>query len=258
MAAGGAAITAFYMFRLWYLTFAGEPRDHHVYDHAHESPRIMYMPLVVLALFAVFVGGELARPGRAESAGAGPAGRHAGHASVGKLLTDLHYPSEHDVHLAENRVAHDGRVGGVRHGAWPASCWRRCCMPGGFWTRPRWPSSSAAIYLFLLHKWYFDELYDAIFVQPVMFISRRVAQFDKDVIDRFIDSLAYGVRRIACARRSDRSLFGRWAGQLDRPPDVCPGAELARRAETGKLRQYVMFIVVGTVALFVLISVLVF
>ena len=31
-------ITAFYMFRLWFMTFAGKPRDHHVYDHAHESP----------------------------------------------------------------------------------------------------------------------------------------------------------------------------------------------------------------------------
>ena len=51
MAAGGAAITAFYMFRLWYMTFAGKPRDHHVYEHAHESPRVMYMPLVVLAVW---------------------------------------------------------------------------------------------------------------------------------------------------------------------------------------------------------------
>ena len=36
--AGGAFLTAFYMFRLWFMTFAGAPRDHHVADHAHESP----------------------------------------------------------------------------------------------------------------------------------------------------------------------------------------------------------------------------
>ena len=40
-AAGGASITAFYMFRLWYMTFIGQPRDHHVYEHAHESPKVM-------------------------------------------------------------------------------------------------------------------------------------------------------------------------------------------------------------------------
>ncbi|MFM8220094.1 MAG: proton-conducting transporter membrane subunit, partial [Planctomycetaceae bacterium] len=37
----GAGITAFYMFRLWFYTFAGEPRDAHVYEHAHESPAVM-------------------------------------------------------------------------------------------------------------------------------------------------------------------------------------------------------------------------
>ena len=45
----GAAMTAFYMFRLWYMTFVGTPRDEHVYHHAHESPRSMVVPLVVLA-----------------------------------------------------------------------------------------------------------------------------------------------------------------------------------------------------------------
>src|SRR4029079_1347855 len=50
----GAGITAFYMFRLWFYTFAGEPRDHHVYDHAHESPWVMTIPLIVLSFFAAF------------------------------------------------------------------------------------------------------------------------------------------------------------------------------------------------------------
>ena len=56
VAAGGAAITAFYMFRLWFLTFAGEPRDEHIYAHAHESPRVMTIPLVILAVMAVIAG----------------------------------------------------------------------------------------------------------------------------------------------------------------------------------------------------------
>ena len=55
-AAVSAAITAFYMFRLWFMTFAGEPRDHHRYDHAHESPQVMTGPLVLLAVFAVCAG----------------------------------------------------------------------------------------------------------------------------------------------------------------------------------------------------------
>jgi len=57
--AGGAFITAFYMFRLWFLTFAGSPRDAHVAGHAHESPTVMTRPLVVLAVFAVIAGWAL-------------------------------------------------------------------------------------------------------------------------------------------------------------------------------------------------------
>ncbi len=48
------------MFRLWFFTFAGQPRDAHVYEHAQESPSVMTGPLIVLSVFAIFVafGGE--------------------------------------------------------------------------------------------------------------------------------------------------------------------------------------------------------
>ena len=64
-----AGLTTFYMFRMWFLTFTGKPRDEHVYEHAHESPWTMTVPLVLLAFFSVTVawgwpirrsGGELA------------------------------------------------------------------------------------------------------------------------------------------------------------------------------------------------------
>ncbi|PWB63310.1 MAG: NADH-quinone oxidoreductase subunit L [Deltaproteobacteria bacterium] len=47
-----AGLTAFYMFRLVILTFFGEPKDHHKFDHAHESPPNMWVPLVVLAVLS--------------------------------------------------------------------------------------------------------------------------------------------------------------------------------------------------------------
>lgn len=54
-----AGCTAFYMLRLFTLAFLGKPRDHHAFEHAHESPRTMTWPLVALAVgsvFAVFLG----------------------------------------------------------------------------------------------------------------------------------------------------------------------------------------------------------
>src|SRR5262245_35384517 len=51
----GAALTTCYMFRMWFMTFVGQPRDSHAYEHAHESPPVMTLPLVVLAVLAVSV-----------------------------------------------------------------------------------------------------------------------------------------------------------------------------------------------------------
>jgi NADH-quinone oxidoreductase subunit L len=60
--AGAAGLTAFYMFRLTFLVFYGTHRgDHHVWDHAHESPRSMTVPLMILAALSV-VGGWVGIP----------------------------------------------------------------------------------------------------------------------------------------------------------------------------------------------------
>ena len=51
-----ALLTAFYVTRALWMTFYGEPRDRHLYDHAHESPRVMILPLAALALGSVVLG----------------------------------------------------------------------------------------------------------------------------------------------------------------------------------------------------------
>ncbi len=51
-----AFLTAFYMFRLFFVVFTGEPRDHHAHDHAHESPFTMTIPLMILAILSISVG----------------------------------------------------------------------------------------------------------------------------------------------------------------------------------------------------------
>ena len=175
-AAGGAAMTAFYMFRLWYMTFAGEPRDHHIYDHAHESPKVMYIPLVILAVFAIGVGWtvpftNLSVPNLLEQAR--PDGVSAGFVA-GEWLTGLSHPAEH--------LSHEVRI--------PAGVWAFGASLAGFLLATAFYGMKLVspnevkqqfkpIYVFLVHKWYFDEIYNAIFVQPVMFISRRIAEIGR-------------------------------------------------------------------------------
>ncbi|MFN0118715.1 MAG: NADH-quinone oxidoreductase subunit L [Elusimicrobiota bacterium] len=51
-----ALMTSFYMFRTWFLTFVGHPRDEEKFHHAHESPALMTIPLVLLAFLSVVLG----------------------------------------------------------------------------------------------------------------------------------------------------------------------------------------------------------
>src|SRR5204862_1784859 len=51
-----AVLTAFYVTRALWMTFYGEPRDHHLYDHARESPRVMTLPLILLGVGSAALG----------------------------------------------------------------------------------------------------------------------------------------------------------------------------------------------------------
>jgi proton-translocating NADH-quinone oxidoreductase chain L len=258
VAAGGAAITAFYMFRLWFMTFAGPPRNQERYDHAHESPRVMTMPLVVLAVFAIGVGwstntfyldsilgnfGVQALLDQAQPAGTLDTVR-------GVLLPNVVHPNEHESHLPQfhtpaELVAISTALAGLLLAAvfygW------RILDPSEVRAQFR------PIYDFLIHKWYFDELYNAIFVQPVLFVARRVAEFDTTVIDGLINGLAVWTRVVALIDDAfDRYIVDGLVNAVSRW--VFGIAIWFRGAETGRLRQYVMFIIIGTVALFVLVT----
>ncbi len=247
-ASGGAAITAFYMFRLWYLTFIGQPRDHHVYEHAHESPKVMYIPLIVLAVFAVCVGwpilgvSDLLEQAR-------PAGT-AVMANNAVYLPWLVHPAEHlshegAVHISATSVASLTALAGFVL-ATVIYAWR-FLNPSEIKSQFHW------IYKLFWNKWYFDELYQTVFVRPVMFISRRAADFDRQVIDPIINGCAYAVRSVSVLddlidRLFVDGLVNATAGWIH-----STGLKL-RGVQTGRLRQYVMLIVVGTVGLFILIS----
>ena len=194
-----AAMTSFYSWRLMFLTFFGTPRgDKHTHDHAHDAPMTMLIPLGALALGAVFSGmvwynsffGDHARVMQffgietVAEMGADVAGHGATEAGHGTT----------DQATAEHAAAKPG-VGAIYMGvdnhvledAHHVPTWVKVspfvAMLGGLilsWVfyiaRPDLPGRLAAqqrpLYLFLLNKWYFDEIYDAIFVRPAMALGR--------------------------------------------------------------------------------------
>ena len=250
--AGGAFLTAFYMFRLWFMTFAGEPRDHHVAEHVHESPAVMVWPLVVLAVLAVVAGWTL--PGGFGLANileqARPAGTEATTAG-GFVFGSLVYPAEHESHVGATHAtatmtAFTTALAGVLLAA-VMYLWKivsPTLVAGMF--RP--------VYAFLAGRWYVDELYHAIFVMPALGIARLAAGFDRNVIDRIIDGVAWSARQLAGIDAwIDRNIVD---GLVNATASATWNAGLRlKQLQTGRLRQYVMFIVVGTVALFVLASI---
>src|SRR5690606_12749329 len=108
----------------------------------------------------------------------------------------------------------------------------------------------APFYTFLRNKWYFDELYDFIFVRPSLVVSRFISSIDRNLLDQIIDGLAAICRWVArwWDRIVDRGLVD---GSVNLVADWLYGLGTSlHRLQTGQLRQYVMFIVVGTIAVF--------
>jgi NADH-quinone oxidoreductase subunit L len=251
--AGGAFLTAFYMFRLWFMTFAGSPRDHHVAEHAHESPAVMVAPLVALAILSVVAGWKL--PGgfgieplieqaRPEGTADGITG--------GFLFGGLAIPAEHDshapaIHATATMTAFLTAAGGVLLAA-VMYLWRIIS-----------PFVVAAVFLpvykFLAGRWYFDELYDAVFVRPAKGVAAIASATDRGFIDRIIDGIAWSAKKLAGLDAwFDRTVVD---GLVNATATTTWNAGLKLRGiQTGRLRQYVMFIVVGTVVIFVLATLL--
>jgi NADH-quinone oxidoreductase subunit L len=183
---GAALMTAFYSWRLLFLTFHGAPRaDHHVMEHVHESPLVMLAPLYVLAIgaivsgmlaYGVFVGDEQAAFWR------------------GSILVLPDHSALADAHHAPLWVKFAplfvGAVGiGLAYGLYI----RDPAIPA------RLAERFGGLYRLLLNKWYFDEAYDALIVRPAYAAGQALwKKGDGAVIDGLgPDAIAASTLRIA-------------------------------------------------------------
>jgi NADH-quinone oxidoreductase subunit L len=190
-----ALLTAFYSWRLLFMTFHGTPRaDEKVMDHVHESPKVMLIPLYVLAFGAIFAG-----------------------------ILGYEYFVGHDMEHFWGESILVLEEHGALEAAHHAPLWVKLApLVVGivgialaylfYIARPDLPGQVAArfrgIYLFLLNKWYFDELYDTIFVRPALFIGRGLWKSgDGALIDGVgPDGIAAATRDLA--RRAGRLQSG--------------------------------------------------
>jgi NADH-quinone oxidoreductase subunit L len=188
-----ALFTSFYSWRLIHLTFHGTPRpaghghddhahDDHAahddhghdhgsaYDHAHEAPKVMLIPLYVLAFGAVVAGAVFYGMFFHDV-------EHIEHFFAGSLVVDHEIiEAAHHVPLWVKWSATISMILGF------VAAWYMYIRSPE--TPKRLAAQNPALYRFLLNKWYFDELYDRIFVKPALWIGRAVWKgFDDWLID---------------------------------------------------------------------------
>jgi len=189
-----AVLTAFYMTRLYILTFEGSERmDYMTKSRVHESPSVMTLPLVVLAVLSV-IGGLLGVPAfMGESVGF--------HYTelIKKFLSSsvvVHYGSEY---LSPHHFGHWTLVGFSVLAAFVG-------ILGGivvYYRRQKREITAdscqalEAARRVSFNKWYLDEIYDAVFVSPFNYISGLCSDFDRSFIDDALDGLSNFIRNVA-------------------------------------------------------------
>jgi NADH:ubiquinone oxidoreductase subunit 5 (subunit L)/multisubunit Na+/H+ antiporter MnhA subunit len=273
----GAMITAFYMFRMWFLVFSGEARgfrtqvaaqsahdhdvehalaDHEVehghgpshHDlnpvaHAHESEPIMTWPLIILAVFSVFLGWTwwLGLP-----IGIPPLEQMISYGEPSGVISS-HWAHWYAVGCSLVIAAVGIGLGALYYA--PAN------LP--YFVPTRFSAAQAAerfpgLYRLFKNKWYFDDIYWALLVRPCLGFARFCARVDRILIDGLVNGSAFVTERLS-----------HWDGIIDKlgvdglvnllGQVVYVVGDRSRGLQTGKLRNYLMSLAVGLVGLFFLV-----
>lgn len=208
----GALMTAFYMFRLYYITFTGKFRGTHEQEHhLHESPAAITLPLIVLAILSV-IGGYVGLP---EVFGA----PHL----LAEYLSPVFAPSAPYLHAEHLSHALEWGLMGLSTVLVIVMIF---IARGKFRQYEDTGAENTGLAKVLENKWYVDELYDAIIVKPLMVLSR----FFQDVVERAgIDGLVNGV-----------GAGVKWGGRQ------------IRLLQNGQVGFYIFAMVIGMIVLFVI------
>jgi NADH-quinone oxidoreductase subunit L len=255
-----AGVTAFYMARMWFMTFMGPPRDHHVHDHAAEAPWTLTLPLVVLAACSLAV----AWGWPIYDAKASWLGHNIHHAQPAAVLADFgHVLAEGEtwefakledqnaraIGDAWHHTAGNLALGLVAIGIVFAALLYLSRVLDPAEAKEQFPG----LYDFLTHKWYFDELYSAILVRPALVVAQGFRWFDLVVIDGIIHAVARAT--VALTRWNGRFDFRVIDGLANLIGNTFYGIGAGlRNVQTGYLRSYVLFLVLAAVGIFVVLS----
>jgi NADH-quinone oxidoreductase subunit L len=261
-----AILTAFYMFRLIIIAFHGKPQDEHKYEHAHESPFNMVLPLIVLSALSIFIwytpnpfgpeqGWFLSNWVKTPEISVPNNTRYS------FMQTEINQPkAEGKVETAKEEVIYsDTYMEAVHHAHIPTMILSLLMAISGLllaFLMYQWKKISAdklaerlkPLYKLSYNKWYFDEFYNGVFVAGTLALSRVLAWFDANVIDGIVNGTAAITKSIS-----------KFSGTFDNV--VVDGVVnftayfsgffglILRRFQTGKVQTYIIFVVFSLIIL---------
>ena len=238
-----AGMTAFYMFRLIFMTFFGENRTGEGASHGlHESPLNMTVPLMGFALFCVWIWYNWDPTGI------------AGHGWVGHFLGKPGFAAA-SVHVAGHdtfaQAMHAAHIPGLLislvvagAGIWLAYTMFR----KGSISLEAWRESDSRLYRVLANKYYVDEFYQKTIIGFTFVIATIAAIFDKLVIDGIVNGVASISERFSVfSGKTDHRVVD---GLVNGVADVTRGVgDRVRRVQTGRVQNYLVFAVLGAIVL---------
>ncbi len=219
-----AFMTAFYMFRLCFLTFTGEPRDQHRYEHAHESPRSMTYPLMILAFLSIFAGWV------------GLPWLHNGFSSFVYHGEHMEHHPSYILMVVSTIVA----VSGI--GFAYLVYYRKKVSADAL------AEKFSFFYRLSFNKFYFDELYDYIIIGPVLGFARAMWWFDANIIDGLVNFTGWFTVKWADVKM----WFDKWIidGIVNGLGYLCMGgAWVLKFIQSGSVQFYTLIIMAATTGL---------
>lgn len=243
---GAAAITAFYMFRLIFMTFHGEVKMPKVFKGIHESPRAMTFPLILLSSLSFFIFYTLPY--------LNPFSDHG-------WFTEL-------IQASDSVVKGNPTAGeiyeGIHHAHYPAMA--LSLLVAGFGigmstlmymkkklSADIWSEKMGFLYKLSLNKYFFDENYNRFLYQPVLKLSRAIAFVDWDLYDKyFINGFGRVTKWLAflTGRLDYEGLDQKLVDGVGRTTQGF-GNQL-KNVQTGRLQNYMLFALAGVIVILVM------
>jgi NADH-quinone oxidoreductase subunit L len=243
---GAAAITAFYMFRLIFMTFHGEAKMPKVFKGIHESPRVMTFPLMLLSGLSIFIFYTLPY--------LNPLSDHG-------WFTELIRAG--DSVVPGNPTAHE--IGeGVHHAHYTAMALSLLVAGLGIGlsylmylkkklSAEVWANKMGFLYKLSYNKYYFDENYDRFLYQPFLKLSRAVAYVDWDLYDKYFINGFGRVTKWLSFLTGRIDYDGLDQSIVDGIGRTAQGfGKQLKQVQTGRLQNYMLFALVGVIIILVI------